>query len=117
MSESGCFSNLILFPENSTALRVFVLIGRSYRPFHGWISLLICSYGMVTNLINIVVLTRPHMRTSVNIVLCGIAICDIAKMASYFVFVIQFYLVHTFADVETKTYGWMCFIMFHALLR
>ena len=33
----------------------------SYRPIHGWLSTFVCLFGIPSNLLNIIVLTRPNM--------------------------------------------------------
>jgi hypothetical protein len=47
---------------------------KSYASFHGYISICVCVFGIITNLFNIIVLTRNHMRTPVNIILSWISI-------------------------------------------
>ncbi|VDM28688.1 unnamed protein product [Toxocara canis] len=65
----------------------------SYAPVHGFICVAICAFGIVTNLVHVLVLTRPSMRCSaVNCVLTAVAICDMGTMASYLVYICHFVL-------------------------
>lgn len=53
-------------PPHETAVNVsreyfgdfFVAISLAYLPFHGYLSLLVCVFGIFANILNIVVLTR-----------------------------------------------------------
>ena len=45
---------------------------QKYRGVHGYISLIVCIFGIVTNILNIVVLTRKEMNSSpINRILTG----------------------------------------------
>lgn len=90
---------------------------RSYQPLHGYFCLVLCTFGLFTNALNAIVLTRPNMRTSVNMVLAAIAFCDMGTMGSYLVYVTRFYVIHydTTCVSDVYTFGWMSFILFHSL--
>jgi hypothetical protein len=95
-SQEHCELNHMLdMSDNKTAAVVFSLhdFGQRYSHYHGYICAFLCSYGIIANIINIIVLTRPWMRTAVNIILSAIAICDIGTMASYFVYVLHVRLI------------------------
>ena len=59
---------------------------------HGYLSLSICVLGIVSNALNIVVLTRPHMRTPLNLVLTALAAVDMAGLTCYAVFALHFHV-------------------------
>lgn len=85
-----------------------------YWSIHGYLSLVVCTFGILTNIVNIIILTEKSMRTSINCILTGIAISDILTMTSYVPFAIHFYIDHTL-DVtpEKYTFGWVMFLVFH----
>ena len=71
--------------------------------------------GTLMNIITVVVLTRPTMISSVNVLLCAVALCDIVVMSSYFLFVTHFLLAAgSRCSASDYSYGWAIFMMFHA---
>lgn len=87
-----------------------------YEPYHGYLCTAICSFGILTNLINVVVLTKRQMRTSINVLLTGIAFCDMGTMASYLIYIVHFVLSDHACNPYLYTYGWMFFLMCHVML-
>jgi hypothetical protein len=51
-----------------------------YRNYHGIISSFVCIFGLTCNLFNIIVLTRPLMRSATNTILTSLALSDLIKM-------------------------------------
>lgn len=90
---------------------------RAYQPFHGYICLFLCTFGIFTNALNVVILTRPNMRTSVNLVLAAIAFCDMGTMGSYLIYVTRFHIIQydNVCVSDVYTFAWMSFILFHSL--
>lgn len=87
---------------------------RQYWSIHGYLSLVVCTFGILTNIVNIIILTEKSMRTSINCILTGIAISDILTMMSYMPFAIHFYIEHSLVVTPEKyTYGWVTFLVFH----
>lgn len=84
-----------------------------YALCHGYLSLVVCFFGIITNIINISVLTRKHMRTPVNFILSSLAVADILTMASYVPFAYHFYCQHPKNSTSLNTLGWMQFLIFH----
>lgn len=62
-----------------------------YRNYHGFISSVVCLFGLTCNLFNIIVLTRPLMRSSTNTILTSLALSDLLKMLFVLPAVILFY--------------------------
>lgn len=92
-------------------------IALAYFRIHPYTSLAVCTFGIITNIFNIITLTRKHMRTSINCILTGIAVLDICTMVSYIPFVVHFYLKHGLARTPEKyTYAWTHFLVFHGNL-
>lgn len=119
MVDEQCTTGLNLFPETNDTEQFFGRLSKfreAYEPYHAYICCIICTFGVLTNIINILVLTNRQMRTSVNVLLTGIAICDMATMFSYLIYVIQFLLVKKKCDSTTYGFGWMAWLVNHAVL-
>ncbi|KAF0290134.1 Sex peptide receptor [Amphibalanus amphitrite] len=82
----------------------------SYRPVHGYLALVVCLFGSVTNLINIVVLTRKGMLSSTNTILTGLAAADLAVMLEYIPFAVQHYI----SDTDPQSHSQVLYVLFHA---
>lgn len=67
-------------------------IANGYTKFHGYISLVICVFGILTNMVSIVVLNMKELRSSSNFILTLMAICDNITMALYIPQVLLFYV-------------------------
>lgn len=105
-------------PNNSNMIERF---SSAYRPIHGWLSTFVCLFGIPSNLLNIIVLTRPNMITSpTNLILTALAFSDLFTMLSSIVFGIYYYIVHINDDpflgsVKRDTWGWVHFSMLHVM--
>lgn len=92
------------------------MFAQTYAAYHGYISIFVCIFGIVTNVFNITVLTRKHMRTPVNLILTWLAVSDIITMLSYLPFAMHFYCIYP-ADAnkstEKNSEGWMLYMIFH----
>jgi len=84
-----------------------------YSQWHGYISLLICSFGIPLNMFNITVLTQRKMLTPINCILTWLAVSDIATMASYVPFATHFYCQHSANSIsaEKNSWTWMHFLL------
>ena len=65
-----------------------------YSRYHGYISVVVCVFGIICSLLVIAVLTRRHMLTSSNFMLTTLAICDLITMLSYVPYALQFYCLY-----------------------
>ncbi|CAB3404782.1 unnamed protein product [Caenorhabditis bovis] len=84
-----------------------------YTVFHRYACLIICFIGVVSNIIHILVLSRPRMRSSaVNCVLTAVAMCDVITMLSYATYLLRF---RFYQDDEGYSYSWMVFLKFHVV--
>ncbi|OWF46712.1 sex peptide receptor-like [Mizuhopecten yessoensis] len=82
---------------------------------HGYASLIICCFGVPTNIVNIVILTRKNLRSPINCILAGIAIADVLTMLCYMPYSIHFYIMHGLERTKDKyTYGWGWYMAVHA---
>jgi hypothetical protein len=86
-----------------------------YGKWHGCLSLIVCCFGIPTNIINVTVLTRKHMHTPINTILTWIAFFDIITMVAYLPFVIHFYIEYPTNSLspEKNSLGWMRFLLFY----
>ncbi|KAL8578577.1 hypothetical protein ACOMHN_015033 [Nucella lapillus] len=90
--------------------------GQSYQKIHGYFSVVVCVFGIISNVLNIIVLTRKHMKSPTNFILTALAIADMLTMSTYPIMAIYLYII-TSPDCYTPqhTRGWMYFILFHNL--
>lgn len=89
----------------------------SYSKIHPYLSLVVCVFGCIANILNIVVLTRPEMRSPTNAILTGLAIADFCVMIDY----IPFALYMGSIGVGSKPYdkftnSWSLYILLHAFI-
>ncbi|RCN40640.1 7 transmembrane receptor [Ancylostoma caninum] len=88
-----------------------------YAPIHGVVCVGLCVFGILTNIVHVIVLSRPSMRNSaVNCVLTAVAVCDIGTMASYLIYIVHFVLQREVTCSPTFTHGWMLFLLWHVAL-
>lgn len=87
-------------------------LATQYKNYHGYASLIVCSFGTFTNILNIIVLTRQDMKTApINRILTGLATADVLVMLEYIPFAIYKYLV--LPERRIFPYGWAVFVLFH----
>ncbi|XGW01338.1 hypothetical protein V3C99_013916 [Haemonchus contortus] len=107
------------FTQNATLNFINTLINFQslYAPIHGYVCIGLCVFGILTNFVHVVVLTRPVMRNSaVNCVLTAVAICDIGTMATYLIYISHFVVLRQSTCSPTFTHGWMQFLQWHVML-
>ena len=88
----------------------------SYGGVHGYLGLFVCVFGLVANILNIVVLTRKEMNVSpINRLLTGIAVADMLVMLDYVPFLIHAYLWTDGRRMEEQyAWRWSAVLWFHA---
>ena len=91
---------------NSTGWKTF---SDSYKQWHGQTSVLVCVFGSIANLLNLVVLTRKGMISPTNAILTGLALADLFNMVEYIPYAFFMYIWKM-----EKTYGWAFFVLAHA---
>lgn len=85
----------------------------SYKSVHGYFSLVVCIFGTVANVLNVVVLTRRDMASApINRILTALAIADMLVMLEYVPYVCYAYLV--LPGEINMPYNWAMFVLFHS---
>lgn len=105
-------------PENSTppmycgqAMKDFRI---SYLQVHGYISLMVCLFGMLANTMNIIVLTRKDMISPTNAILTGLALADNLVMIDYIVYAVHNYILVQRSMEEKYSYPWAVYVLIHS---
>ncbi|CAI5452305.1 unnamed protein product [Caenorhabditis angaria] len=116
-----CPEDARLFDDNNNGtrliLKMFADFQKWYSPIHGYVCVVICMFGILTNLVHVAVLSRPNMRNSaVNCILTAVAVCDIGTMGSYFVYIVHFVLQRDRKCAPTFTHAWLQFLLWHVVL-
>ena len=86
-----------------------------YRNYHGYLAAVVCAFGILANILNIVVLTRKNMVSATNCILTGLAVSDGLTMVAYLPFAVRFYCLYgIFPSPERNTLGAIRFMLFYA---
>ena len=113
-SENKKMGNYVSEVTPNTALQTFE---ERYKPIHGYLAAIVCVFGVIANILNIIVLTRKNMISSTNIILTGLAISDGLTMAFYFPYALQMYVIHGIKESpERDTEGAAKFQLCYAIL-
>ncbi|PZC77918.1 G-protein coupled receptor dmsr-1 isoform X2 [Helicoverpa armigera] len=84
----------------------------AYNSIHGYVSLLVCTIGVLANTMNIAVLTRRDMAAApINRLLKWLAVADVFVMIEYVPFVIYRHLV--LPEKLDFPYSWAMYLLFH----
>lgn len=89
-------------------------ISASYQGVHGYVSTTVCVFGIVSNVMNIVVLTRRSMITPTNCLLTALAISDLLTMMVYLPYVIYFHCVTLPDGTYPHPWGWIVYLLFNS---
>jgi len=98
----------------SVATSGLLQFSRSYSLIHGYLAIVVCICGTLANLANVIVLTRPKMTSSTNIILTWLAIADLLKMVAYLPFDVHFYVLcdPSLPFPSTLIKGWSVYLIF-----
>lgn len=91
MVSSEMNNTLHYYDDDNNTASSLVRYRLLYRNYHGFISSAVCIFGLTCNLFNIIVLTRPLMKSPTNIILTSLALSDLLKMLFVLPAVIIFY--------------------------
>ena len=111
--------NYVSSVEESAALQAFE---QGYRPIHGYLAAMVCVFGIIANVLNIIVLTRKNMVSSTNIILTGLAISDGLTMVFYFPYALCMYVIHGIEasperDTETAAKFQLCYAIMSVIVH
>ncbi|XP_070508000.1 G-protein coupled receptor dmsr-1-like [Chironomus tepperi] len=112
MSTLDMTNNTIEFPFCQNNLDEFHTF---FNAINFKLSLCICIFGCITNVLNFIVLSQKDLRTHINYILTGLAISDFLVMLVYFPYALD----HAFSinsRPERLTYGYAHYIYTHAML-
>ncbi|XP_062708674.1 G-protein coupled receptor dmsr-1 [Aedes albopictus] len=83
-----------------------------YKILHGYIALVICVFGTIANILNVIVLTRKEMsKIPINRILKWLSVTDMFVMMEYIPF--AFYMYSILPDRQDYPYSWAVYLMFH----
>ncbi|XP_073846179.1 G-protein coupled receptor dmsr-1 isoform X2 [Musca autumnalis] len=86
---------------------------RTYNSLHGYVALVICLFGTIANLLNIMVLTKKDMaKAPINKILKWLAVADMFVMIEYIPFASSQYIYMKPGQKELS-YAWSIYILFH----
>ena len=118
-SANNKMGNYVSSVEESAALQAFE---QGYRPIHGYLAAMVCVFGIIANVLNIIVLTRKNMVSSTNIILTGLAISDGLTMVFYFPYALCMYVIHGIEasperDTETAAKFQLCYAIMSVIVH
>lgn len=90
-----------------------------YARIHGYVSVVVCMLGVISNVFIVIVLTRKVMVNPTSRILTALAVSDLLTMSSYIPFACHFYVLHrpdTSHEPQRNDIGWMRFFLVHVHL-
>lgn len=90
----------------------------AYKEIHGYLSVVICAFGIVSNVLNLIVLTRKNMISSTNSILTGLAVADMLVMMSNLPFSLFWHILFNKPSWKEAggSFEWNVFMVFHSQL-
>lgn len=88
--------------------------GRGYGKIHGFVALILCPLGVISNIFNVIVLNQPSMISPINFLLTALAISDGLLMISYVPFAAYFLVGR---HMTAASYDWCVFLLIHINLQ
>lgn len=87
-----------------------------YKQYHGYLATAVCICGIIANILNIAVLTRKNMVSSINCILTGLAVSDGLTMVAYLPFALWFYVLNgTEGNSSRNSQTAIRFMLFYAV--
>uniref|UniRef100_A0A1I8C1A9 G_PROTEIN_RECEP_F1_2 domain-containing protein n=1 Tax=Meloidogyne hapla TaxID=6305 RepID=A0A1I8C1A9_MELHA len=114
-SKSACEIGTLEMPPLEWLFTAVAAFQQNYGQIHPYLAVGLCIAGTIMNFVTVLVLTRPSMRSPVNVLLCAVACCDILVEVSYLIFVLHFLLASAYrCEPSDFSWWWAVFMMFHA---
>ncbi|THD27917.1 Dro/myosuppressin receptor [Fasciola hepatica] len=88
--------------------------GHGYGKIHGYVALILCPLGVLSNIFNVIVLNQPSMISPINFLLTALAVSDGLLMTSYVPFA-AYFLVGK--HMTAASYDWCVFLLIHINLQ
>jgi hypothetical protein len=68
-----------------------------YSSIHGWLSLAVCSLGLILNILNVIILkrTRTESSSKTSLILVSLAISDSCTMLTYIPYAVYYYIIYS----------------------
>ncbi|KAI8127233.1 hypothetical protein FF38_03175 [Lucilia cuprina] len=86
---------------------------RAYNGIHGYVALMICIFGTIANILNIMVLTKKDMaKAPINKILKWLAVADMFVMIEYIPFA-SYQYIYMKPGEKDFSYSWALYILFH----
>lgn len=97
------------FIVNESAIWRF---SNSYHLIHGWLSLTICSIGLLFNILNVLVLLKASNESAkeTNYILMTLAASDSLAMISYLPYCIHYYIFYSKQSPDSKYWSIYSFV-------
>lgn len=102
------------FPGMRGFLGLLESFGLWYQNYHGYVSSCLCVFGIVSNLMNIAVLTRRSMTSPTNHLLTALAISDLLTMTIYLPYAIYFHCLTIPHYSHPHPRAWIVYLLFNS---
>lgn len=86
----------------------------AYQDVHGYVSLGVCSFGIVSNALNVVVFTRRSMMNATNCLLTALAVTDLLTMLVYVPYAVYFYCIAQPDPTFGHRYMWIVYLLLNS---
>ena len=85
----------------------------AYQSIHGYLSLVVCAFGILLNVLNVIVLTRRPMLNATNCLLAALAVTDFLTMSVYVPYAGYFYCYASPTPDYGHRLGWIVYLIFN----
>lgn len=113
MNPNSTYKNIV---QNNSVYCDLKNFHNSYAAIHGHLSLIVCVFGSIANILNVCVLTTKNMRLPTNLILTGLAVADLLVMLEYIPFASYNMFDKTKHSPSHYSYDWALFLIWHAHL-
>lgn len=97
--------------NGSLIITAILRFSAAYAPIHQPLTSTICMFGIVANLANVIVLTRPAFLGATNLLLSSFAFSQIGLLTSYQFFIVYRAVSGGICSATLKTVEWLRFAL------